>query len=123
MKTPLMSGIDGIDAQNKIEPVIGDDDLNDAIYHLSQMQGPDADCRPLVKTWLNQNMPELLSQIEFGDNNGDDDKTNFTPPITPQAPASPEYGAGPSATQNELNMTYEDSDPLRFIRTLAGLAK
>jgi hypothetical protein len=123
LKTPLMAGIDGIDAQSKLEPVIGDDDLNDAIFHLSQGQGPDVDCRPLVKTWLEEYMPELLSKLNFGEKNSDDGQTNYTKPVSPQASTGDEYGAGPSATQNDHNMTFEETDPLAFIRTLAGLVK
>lgn len=123
LKTPIMVGIDGIDAQTKIEPIIGDDELNDAIYHLSQNQGPDADATALIKTWLKQYMPELLGQIEIGTNNNRDSQTNYSPPVSPNASTGDEYGASPSATQNDLQMTYEETDPLSFIRTLAGLVK
>lgn len=123
LKSPVMCGIDGIDAKSKIEPIIGDDDLNNTIERMAQDQGPDADATVAIKTWLDQNMPELLSQIQIGDNNGRDAQTNFAQPSSPQAAVGDEYGAPPTATQNNSNMTYEDTDPLDFIRSLAGLAK
>ena len=122
LKTPLLAGIDGVDAQAAIEPIIGDDDLNDAIYHLSQGQGPDADCRTLVKTWVQQHQPDLLSQLNFGEKNVADAQTNYTQPISPQSSAGHEYGGQPEHP-NVSNIAYEDSDPLDFIRNLAGLKK
>ena len=123
LKTPIAVGIDGIDAQTKIEPIIGDDDLNDEIFYLSQSQGPDADATALIKSWLKQHMPQLLNQIDIGTNNARDQQTNFAQPVSPEASHGDEYGAGPSATQSDLQMTYEETDPLSFIRTLAGLVK
>lgn len=123
LKSPVMCGIDGIDAKSKIEPIIGDDGLNDTIERMAQDQGPDADATVAIKTWLSQNMPELLGQIQIGDNNGRDAQTNFAQPVSPQAAVGDEYGAPPTATQNNSNITYENSDPLNFIRSLAGLVK
>jgi hypothetical protein len=123
LKSPVMCGIDGIDAKSKIEPIIGDDSLNNAIERMAQDQGPDADATVAIKTWLSHYMPELLSQLQIGKNNSRDAQTNFAQPSSPQATVGDEYGAPPTATQNNLNMTYEDTDPLNFIRSLAGLVK
>ena len=110
-----------IDAQTKIAPIIGDDGLDDAIRHLATSQGPDADARSLVKTWIQQHQPNLLTQVEFGDNNASDAQTNFTPPVSPEVKNN-EYGTKPSTTINSNNITYESkADPLDFIRSLAGL--
>jgi hypothetical protein len=122
LKSPVPCGIDGIDAQAKIEPIIGDDDLNDAINNLADGQGPDADVRPLIKSWLVQNMPGLLDQIQFGEKNSDDAQTNWAPQTSPQQAGGDEYGDQPDHP-NVSNMAYEDSDPLDFIRNLAGLKK
>ena len=121
LKTPLLAGIDGIDAQTKIESIIGDDALNDAMYNLSQSQGPDADATGLIKQWLVQNMPGLLDQIEIGKNNGRDQQTNWAQPISPQSATGDEYGDQPNHP-NVNNMTMESSD-LDFIRNLAGIRK
>jgi hypothetical protein len=104
LKTNLSCGIDGIDAQTKLEPIIGDDELNDKIYDLSQSQGPDADCRALVKAWLVKIMPGLLKDLEFGQHNADA-QTNWAPQTSPQQAETPEYGSQPSHP-NVSNMTY-----------------
>lgn len=118
MQQPLLAGMDGMDATNALYDIIGDDELFDAVYHLADSQGPDADVRPLVKTWLRDNQPELLSQISFGPNNADAAQTNQVPPVSP--------------TRN--NQTYGDNqmdepvvDPVRedleFIRILSGIRR
>ena len=111
-------GIDGVDANTKLAPVIADDDLNDAIFHLAQSQGPDADATNLVKQWLAQNMPELLDQIDIGNNNARDQQTNWAPPVSPQQ-AQPHDQYGTSSLE-EPNVN-ESNDGLDFIRSLAGI--
>lgn len=92
LKTPLPVGIDGIDAKAKIEPIIGDDDLNDDIEELAASQGPDADATPLVKQWLLQVMPGLLKDLEIGKNNSRDAQTNWAPETSPGPDVGAEYG-------------------------------
>ena len=117
--TPLAVGIDGVDAVSALEPIIGDDDLNDAIYHLADSQGPDADARALVKSWINNNMPELLSKLQFGPANADVAITANPAPVSPsQAEPHDQYGA---TTMDEP--VTESDDGLDFIRSLAGLRK
>jgi hypothetical protein len=122
LKSSIRVGINGIDAQTQIEPVIGDDELDDALYELSQSQGPDADARPLIKNWLQQYMPELLTQLNFGDKNAD--QVNFAQPVSPKM-TNNEFGAGRPTTQvgDTSQMTMEGNDPLSLIRSLAGLTK
>lgn len=121
IKTPIHVGIDGIDAQSKIEPIVGDDDLNDQLYELSQSQGPDADARMLLKNWLKEYMPELLNQVKFGDHNGDT-ITNYAQPVSP-AVQNTEFGAErpPGDVGAAAQMTMEDEDPLIFLKSLAGI--
>lgn len=121
LKSPVHVGIDGIDAQSKVEPIIGDDDLNDEIYALSQSQGPDADATPLIKKWLIQYMPGLLNDLEVGKKNSRDAETNWQKPVSPQSAVGDEYGSTPDHP-NVSNMTMEDVD-LDFIRNLAGIRK
>jgi hypothetical protein len=117
VKTPISTGIDGIDAITALKPLIGDDDLYDAVYHLADSQGPDADVRPLVKTWINNHMPELLNQLQFGEKNVDNSQTDQTSPVSPT----------PQGPQNQYGATTMDEpvteDSLNFIRSLAGLRK
>ncbi|CAB5214444.1 hypothetical protein UFOVP190_118 [uncultured Caudovirales phage] len=105
LKTPLTVGIDGIDAKSKIEPIIGDDDLNDAIDDLAQGQGPDADATFLVKEWLVQNMPQLLKDLEVGMNNSRDAQTNWKPQTSPQQSDANDYGSQPGHP-NVNNIAY-----------------
>jgi hypothetical protein len=119
LQTPKAVGIDGIDALADIEQIIGDDDLHDAIYQLAQGQGPDADARGLVKTWLEHNMPDLLNQLAIGPKNVDAAHTN-TPPVSPaQAHPNDTYGA---SSLDEPNVN-ESNDSLDFIRSLAGITR
>lgn len=124
LKTPLPAGIDGIDATTKLEPIIGSDELNDEIEKLASAEGsgPDADVTPLIKKWLVQNMPGLLDQLEIGQDDNRDQQTNWAQPVSPGAAQGATYGSQPTGT-NVNNMTYEDTDPLDFIRSLAGLRK
>jgi hypothetical protein len=117
VEKPVPTGIDGMDATNALYDIIGDDELFDAIYHLSQSQGPDADVRPLIKTWLTDNMPELLNQIPFGVDNVDNAATNQVAPVSPPVSQQPT-----GATSMDEPVT-ESTDDLDFIRSLAGIRK
>jgi hypothetical protein len=119
LKTPIHAS----EAQSKLEPIIGSDELNDSIDQLLRSQGPDADVTTLVKEWMVSNMPNLLDDVEVGKNNGRDSQTNWAQPVSPEmAHPNDQYGSQP-AHPNVNNMTMEETDPLDFIRNLAGLAK
>jgi hypothetical protein len=123
LKTPVPVGIGGVDAISAIGKLIGDDELNDAITQLSDSQGPDADATPLIKSWLETNMPKLFAQVSAElQQTGRDQQTNFAQPTSPQPTNANEYG---STTEhpNVSNMTMEEADSLDFIRSLAGLRK
>ena len=124
LKSPVTVGIDGIDATAKVESIIGDDDLNDAIYHLAQDQGPDADATNLIKEWLGHNMPGLLDQIDIGNNNTRDQQTNWAQPVSPkQAHPNDTYGnTGMDEPVTESDAYYDYYD-LEFLKSLAGINK
>lgn len=117
LATPFKVGQDGHDALGAIDGLIGDDDLNEAIYNLSQAQGPDADCRFLIKAWAQQNNPELLDVLQFGPDNSQQAQTSIVPQVGEKPNQAP-YGA-----TGMDEPTVESSDPLDFIRSLAGLRK
>ena len=123
LSSPLMGGIGGIDAITKLKPIIGDDELNDQIADYADPvrgQGPDADVSVIVKTWLTQHAPELINQIDFGPNNGNNDKTNFVGQVSPKvAHPDDQYGA----TTMDEPVVNESDDGLDFIRSLAGLKR
>ena len=119
LKNPLAVGIEGMDAIANLEPIIGDDDLNDAIYHLADSQGPDADATPTIKEWLQTHMPQVANELDaMLQSNGRDQQTDWVQPVSPkQAHPSDTFGA------TSLDEPVTESDDLSFIRTLAGLAK
>lgn len=116
-KTSQPAGIDGVDATSALEEIIGDDELYDAIHDLAQGQGPDADTRSLVKSWLQQHMPNLLADIEVGEKNSQNAQTNWQLQVSPTSAEPNDYG---STTMDE---PVTESDDLDFIRNLAGLRK
>lgn len=121
MSTPFEIGIDAMDAIASLEPIIGDDQLNDDLRDLySATDDPETDARPVVMKWLKQHNPELAAKYE----------TNMAPPEAPAAPAgepapAPEQPAVPNQTTaapaGAAPMMEQDS--LGLIRMLAGLSK
>ena len=120
LKSPILLGIEGMDAIAKLEPIVGDDDLNDQLYQDSIDHGPDFDATGRIKDWLQHNMPEVMSQIDFGANNGRDAQTNFAPANSPQLAHGNEYGID---TMDKPVNTVNENDDLDFIRSLAGLRR
>jgi len=122
LKSPVLVGLEGMDAIAKIEPIIGSDELNDQLYHDSIDHGQDFDATPRIKAWLDANMPEVLDQIDIGNNNGRDAQTNWPQSNSPESADGHEYGSQPEHP-NVSNMAFEEADSLDFIRSLAGLKK
>jgi hypothetical protein len=121
MATPFEIGIDAMDAIASLEPIIGDDQLNDDLKSLySATDDPETDARPVVMKWLKSNNPELAAKYE----------TNMAPPAAPAVPAgqptpAPEQPQVPNQTTaapaGAAPMMEDDS--LALIRMLAGLSK
>jgi len=125
LQSPLPVGMDGMDARSSVSPIIGNDELNDAIEQLAISHGPDADATALVKIWLKSNMPEVFEKVQASlKQNGRDAQTNFAQQTSPQQDPehSHEYGATGMDWPNE-NPVVKESDDLEFIRSLAGLKK
>jgi hypothetical protein len=111
LKSPITSST----AENKLKPLIGSDELSDALAKFKDQ--PDYDVRGVVKTWLQNHMPELASKVTYGQNNGDNAATNWVAPTSPQQAAPhDQFGA---TTLDEPNVN-EDLD---FIRSLAGIRR
>lgn len=102
-------GLDGMDAQASFGRIIGDQSINDQFEQLAQQQGPDADARPIVIKWLQQNNPELAAQFI----------TAMQTPKTPEQPPVPNQTHGAS-TMDEPVVT---ESSLEMIKLLAGLTK
>jgi hypothetical protein len=120
MSTPFEIGIDAMDAIASLEPIIGDDQLNDDLKDLySATDDPETDARPVVMKWLKQHNPELAAKYE----------ANAGQPEAPAAPAgeptpAPEQPAVPNqTTAAPAGAAPVTEDSLALIRMLAGLSK
>ena len=60
------AGVDGSNAIESLKGIIEDPKLDQAIKAQSK-EDPDSCTRGLVKSWLEQNAPETLEQLDFGD--------------------------------------------------------
>ena len=60
------AGVDGSNAIESLKGIIEDPQLNQAIKAQAK-DNPDSCTRGLVKDWLEQNAPEALEQLDFGD--------------------------------------------------------
>jgi hypothetical protein len=65
-------GVDGTNAIESLKGIIDDPKLYKEIKDTSK-QNPQEDVRPMIQAWLEQNAPEIASQIDFGDLQSQDD--------------------------------------------------
>jgi hypothetical protein len=115
-------GMNGIDASTSLEKLIPNQDSLQRLiqnYASERGQGPDADTRGIVRTWIEQNKPELLSDIVFPTADYAQDQNNFAAQVSPQS-ATPADQTG-NTTMDEP--VVNENDNLSFIRRLAGLVK
>ena len=131
LSSPKPVGVDGMDGKSlldKLVPIFGGtvkDDLDDQMYQFATQHGADADCRPLIAQWIQDNRPGF----KFPEPKPTLDKNlqNFPPPTQDTPTTGQEYGDNRATSQTgagdtSWNMAYENAeDPLEFIRNLAGL--
>tara|TARA_B110000285_G_scaffold31548_2_gene32625 strand:- start:136 stop:2265 length:2130 start_codon:yes stop_codon:yes gene_type:complete len=60
------AGMGGINAIESLKGIIEDGTLFNDIKEQAK-QDPNADCRPLIKAWVQENAPEVLEDLDFGD--------------------------------------------------------
>jgi hypothetical protein len=60
------AGVDGNNAITSLKGIIEDSALYQSIKEMAR-ENPDSSVQPLIKDWLEQNAPEILEKIEFGD--------------------------------------------------------
>jgi len=92
LQDELPVGVDAENATAALYDVIGDDRLFDSLLDLAK-QNPDADARPLITDWLQENQPMVYQKLLS--NEGDD----------PNYPAEGTYG---SAMGGVDGVVYED---------------
>ena len=111
MKTPLEVGQDGLNAIATMSDIIGDEDLEAEFKELADEQGPEADGRIKVLSWLDEYSPELAAKY----------RTALEPPATPEQPPVPNQTVAPATPVPQIQPTQESVDSLALIRMLAGL--
>jgi hypothetical protein len=57
-------GEDGINAIAALQGVLGNQDLEDQLQADAELD-PDADARPVIYSWVENNLPDLLTDIEY----------------------------------------------------------
>ena len=125
----LRVGDHGDDAIGQLYDTIGDDELYDKIAARAAEEGPDADCRMDVVEWLHDHgYPDLAEKYN-------PQYTQDQQPLQAQDQAVAQqqadinaqnqpYGAAGTADPSPaVNPANEDTDPLDFIRSLAGIKK
>lgn len=123
----LRAGDNGDDAIGQLYNIIGDDELYDRIAARASEEGPDADCRMDVVEWLHDHgYPDLAEKYN-------PEYTQDPAPLQAQDAAMAQqqadintqnqpYGAAGTADPSPaVNPANEDTDPLDFLRSLAGL--
>jgi hypothetical protein len=111
MSSPLEVGQDGLNAIATLTDVIGDDDLNAEFKELAAEQGPEADARIKIVSWLDEHDPELAAKY----------RTEMVPPAAPEQPPVPNQTVAPATPVPQMQPTQESVDSLSLIRMLAGL--
>ena len=61
------AGDNGMNAIQSLKGIIDDPKLEQAIQRQAEAEGDDSCVRGLVKDWLEQNSPEVVSELDFGD--------------------------------------------------------
>lgn len=83
LTSTLRVGTDGDNATNALRELIGDEELFDTIYAVSQSQGEEADARPIIVGWLSQNAPEVLDHVAVPDEMKQGDSEEAETPAVP----------------------------------------
>ena len=120
MSTPLRAGVDGIDARHALIRLFNDESLSSDLLELSQGQGPDADARQVVLSWMKSHgMKIVASRVE--QKLSQQTPAQPAPPPTQPAPAPQPVGA--SKADQSTPAPVSESNSLDFMRRLAGLVK
>jgi hypothetical protein len=111
-KKPLPFGVDATNVTSVLYDLIGDDQLFDTLSDASETQGPEADARQTVATFLKGHMPGIYASLGLGDSQEHDQA-----PQQPTQPAGTNPGITGGAVDNQAG-THESLD--RLVR-LAGM--
>jgi hypothetical protein len=81
----FQAGVDGSNAIESLKGIIEDPRLDQAIKAQSR-ENPESDVRGLVQNWLQENAPEVLDQLDFGDMVEAEEPEDDEPPFDPDEP-------------------------------------
>ena len=125
MSKPFAVGNEGQDATSLLYDLIGDDQLFDDIQELADIKGPEYDCRPEIVKWLKHHFPALGKEIEGIVQQSQQPETPApgAEPVLGQPQPAEQQAAGQAPAPQQPQPTAESTDPLDFIRQLAGLRK
>lgn len=114
LKTPLMAGVDGIDATASLRGLIDSDDLAHAFRKLYTSHGPDVDVRRTIAGWLAVNGESALANriIELLQNQNANTMQHQVSPEPQQQPVG--------ASKMDEPVVSEEID---LIKKLSGLVK
>lgn len=94
MAEELPVGMDAENATGKLYDLIGSDSLFDSLHDLSQIEGPKADARDVIKKYIKDELPDLAEKLGL-----DSEPTAAAQPETPTAPAAPAAPVVPAPVQ------------------------
>jgi HEPN domain-containing protein len=94
---PIEFGVDGLNAINKIDSIIQNDELNDLISKESQ-ENPDDDARELIKYWIMDNYPDVYDDLDLKGQKPQEEPTPEEEPMTAPGSAAPTAPQGESPT-------------------------
>lgn len=117
MAKPLQAGQDGLDAIHAVQPLFSDEDLQSKLTDLARANGPDVDARQTVIDWMKSNgMSIVAGEVEAK-------LAQQNPAVPAPAPQSSVPPVQPTGVTTDAAPIDENSDPLAFLRRLAGLSK
>ena len=107
------AGVDGNNAITSLKGIIEDSALYQSIKEMAR-ENPDSSVQPLIKDWLEQNAPEILEKLEFGDVG---DEMDDTAVVDTGAEAVPQEEVPQEAVDPKNPRDYEKP---AFMRKAAG---
>lgn len=113
----LPVGVDGENATSALYNLIGDDQLFDAIGEKADNEGPDADAVPIIKHYLQDNMPGLYDKLGFTT----DDMSATEPAPAEPAPAEPAPAAPMAMAPAPEEQPVPAAESINQILRLAGM--
>jgi hypothetical protein len=121
LANPLPVGVDAENATNALGDVLGDDELFDRLYELSEIEGGDSDARPTINKFLKEKMPAIYDAVIGTENDNAEMDAAPTPPAQP-APNPADTGQAPAVAPQQAQ-TPPMAEGLDDLKRLAGLAK